>query len=90
MVHIDIIPWTPVPESVGRFWPAVPYQGRQPQEVGEAKQGPPLGQVLVGVTRAQVSPFDGDTKERPVRALKKNPLLFLQDPAVQENEPFSA
>ena len=64
-------------------------QSRQPQEIRKTKQGPALGQILIGITRAQVGPFNGDTKERPVHALKKNPLLFLQGPAVQQDEPFS-
>jgi hypothetical protein len=61
----------------------------QPQQVREAEQDLPLSQILIRIAIAQVGPFDGDTKERPVRALKENPLFFLQGPAVQENEPFS-
>ena len=90
MVHIGIFPWTPVPESAGRYRPALTGQSRQPQQVGKAKQGPTLSQILIGIASAQVGPLDGDTKERPIRSLKKNPLLFLQGPAVQEKEPFSA
>ncbi len=89
MVHIGIFPWTPVPESVGRYWLALTGQSRQPQQVGKAKQGPPLSQILIGIAISQVGPFDGDTKERPIRTLKKDPLLFLKGPSVQENESFS-
>ena len=77
------------PKSVGRLRPAVTCQRRQLQQVRKAKQGPPLSQVLIRVAGAQIGPFNGDTKECPIRALKKNPLLFLQGPSVQENEPFS-
>ena len=64
-------------------------QSRQPQQVRKAKQNPPLGQILIGIASAQVGPFNGDTKERPIRTLKKDPLLFVQGPSIQENEPFS-
>jgi hypothetical protein len=63
--------------SAGRLQPAVTCQGRQFQQVRKAKQGPPLSQVLIGIARAQVGPFDGDTKECPIHTLKENPLLFL-------------
>ena len=85
MVHIGIFPWTPVLESTGGYRPALAGQRRQPQQVRKAKQGPPLSQILIRIASAQVGPFNGDTKERPIRALKENPLLFLQGPSVQEN-----
>ena len=90
MVHIGIFPWTPILESAGHYWLALTGQRSQLQQVGKAKQGLPFSQILIGIASAQVGPFDGDTKERPIRTLKKNPLLFLQCPSVQENEPFSA
>ena len=88
IVHIGIFPWTPASESAGRLRRVLPHQRRQPQEVRKAKQGPPLSQILIRVASAQVGPFNGDTKKRPIPPLKKNPLLFLQSPAVQENESF--
>jgi hypothetical protein len=89
IVHSGIIPWTLVSGSAWHLWPALAHQRCQLQQIRKAKQHSPLSQVLIGIASAQVGPFNGDTKERPVRALKKNPLLFLQGPSVQEDEPFS-
>lgn len=90
IVHIGRIPWTPVPESARPVRPALPRQRRQPQQVRQAKQGLPLSQILIRIASAQVGPLDGDAEERPILALKKDPLLFLLGPTVQESEPLSA
>ena len=86
MVHIGIFPWTPIPTQpgapAGSGRPETPVSGGQEGET----RARPLGQILIRITLAQVGPFDGDTKETPIRPLKKNPLRFLQSPPVQENE----